>query len=78
MHPILTDRSALALYFFVFLVFGFAMAAIVAVTGSVAWGASIAFCIPMLLVYGLMSLSSWYLCRSVPLRRPTRLPCALP
>ncbi len=68
MHPILADRGALALYLFVFLLIGFAIAAIIAVTGNVTWVASITFCIPMTLLYGLMSLSSWYLCRTFPLK----------
>jgi two-component system, LytTR family, sensor histidine kinase AlgZ len=68
MHPILADREALVLYLFVFLLIGLALAAIIAVTGNVTWGASLVFCIPMTLLCGLMSLSSWYVCRSLPLK----------
>ncbi len=67
MHPILAESRALALYLFVFLLIGCALAAILASTGNVPWAASVTFCIPMALVYGLMSLSSWYLCRTLPL-----------
>ncbi len=68
MHPILADSRALALYLFVFFVFGCALGGILTVAGNVAWLASLAFCVPMALLYGLMSLSSWYLCRTLPLR----------
>ncbi len=68
MHPILADREALILYLFVFLLIGLALAAATTVTASVPWSASLVFCIPMTLLCGLMSLSSWYVCRSVPLK----------
>ena len=68
MHPILADREALILYLFVFLLIGLALAAMIAVGGDVPWGASLVFCVPMTLVCGLMSLSSWYVCRSLPLK----------
>lgn len=75
MHPILADRGALALYLFVFLLIGFALAAFIAVNSAVSWSVSISFCVPMTLVYGLISLSSWYVCRSFPLKStsPTRI-----
>jgi two-component system, LytTR family, sensor histidine kinase AlgZ len=68
MHPILSDRGALVLYLFVFLLIGLILAALLKVTGDVQWGAAILFSTPMALLYGLMCLSSWYVCRSFPLK----------
>jgi two-component system sensor histidine kinase AlgZ len=68
MHPILSDRGALVLYLVVFLLIGLILAALLRVTGNVQWGAAILFTAPMSLVYGLMCLSSWYVCRAFPLK----------
>jgi sensor histidine kinase YesM len=68
MHPILADRKAFALYLIVLLALGLMMAAMVATAGNTGWAVAVAFSIPMFLVYGLVSLSSWYICRSLPLK----------
>jgi two-component system, LytTR family, sensor histidine kinase AlgZ len=75
MHPILSDRSALVLYLVVFLLIGLVLAALLNVSGHVQWGAAILFSAPMSLLYGLMCLSSWYVCRSFPLKtsNPARI-----
>ena len=68
MHPILADRGSFVLYLFVFMVFGFLLAAFIAASGAIEWGAAIAFSVPMAFIFALVSLSSWYICRSFPLR----------
>lgn len=68
MHPILSDRGALVLYLVVFLLIGLILAALLKVSGDVQWSAAISFSVPMSLLYGLMCLSSWYVCRSFPLK----------
>ena len=75
MHPILADRGALVLYLVVFLLIGLILAALLNVSGNVLWGAAILFSAPMALLYGLMCLSSWYVCRSFPLKTtgPTQI-----
>lgn len=68
MHPILSNRSALVLYLAVYLVIGLVLAALLNATGNIQWGAAISFSTPLSLLYGLICLSSWYVCRSFPLR----------
>jgi sensor histidine kinase YesM len=68
MHPILSDRWALVLYLVVFLLIGLILAALLKVSGNIQWGAAILFAAPMSVLYGLMCLSSWYVCRSFPLK----------
>ncbi len=68
MHPILTDRGALVLYLVVFLVIGLVLAALLKVSGNIQWGAAISFSTPMSLLFGLICLSSWYVCHAFPLK----------
>jgi two-component system, LytTR family, sensor histidine kinase AlgZ len=64
MHPILDDRRRLTLYLLAWLLIG------VLLTGGLradsTWTAAAAFFLPMSLVYGFIGLSSWYVCRAVP------------
>ncbi len=68
MHPILSNRSAVVLYLFVFLLIGLVLAALLSVSSTIQWGAAILFSVPLALLFGLICLSSWYICRSFPLR----------
>jgi len=68
MHPILSNRTGLVLYLLVFVVIGVVLAALMNISTDVQWGAAIVFSIPISLVFGLMCLSSWYICRSFPLK----------
>ena len=68
MHPILADRVALVLYLVVFLFIGLILAALLKVSGNIEWGAAIIFSVPMAVLYGVICLSSWYVCRSFPLK----------
>jgi len=68
MHPLLSDRTALVLYLIVFLVIGLILAALLTGSGNIQWGAAILYSTPMSLLYGLICLSSWYVCRSFPLK----------
>ena len=49
-------------------VIGLVLAALLRVTGNFEWSAAISFSTPLSLLYGLICLSSWYVCRSFPLR----------
>jgi two-component system sensor histidine kinase AlgZ len=68
MHPILSNRVALVLYLVVFLIIGLVLAALLSISSTIPWSAAIAFSIPLALLLGLICLSSWYICRSFPLR----------
>ena len=68
MNPLLKDRRALGLYLGVWLVLGLFLAAILATTGRAPWANALAFALPMMGLYGFISLSAWTLCRTFPLR----------
>lgn len=76
MHPILSDRVAFVLYLVVFLLIGLILAALLKVSGNVAWGAAVSFSVPMAILFGVICLSSWYVCRSFPLRTTSAIQIA--
>jgi hypothetical protein len=69
MHPILADRRILTLYLIVWFTLALLLAALLAVPGSVSGAGALALCIPLMVLYAFVSLSSWYLCRAFPLHR---------
>ena len=71
MHPILGDRRRLALYLLTWLPIGLLLS--VGLRREEGWLVGIAFLVPLCLVYGVLSLSSWYLCRAFPIEERSRL-----
>ena len=45
------------------------LATFAVIAGGARWDQALALALPLVLVYGLLNLSSWYLCRSLPLER---------
>ncbi len=68
MHPILSNRGALVLYLVVFLLVGLVLAALLSTSSDIQWSAAIVFCAPLTVLFGIICLSSWYICRSFPLK----------
>ncbi|HEY8551092.1 MAG TPA: histidine kinase [Vicinamibacterales bacterium] len=64
MHPVLARRILTLVYAAVWIGVGLVLTVIEGVSGS----AAAAFVLPVLLLYGFICLSPWYLCRLVPLR----------
>ncbi len=66
MHPILAHRRRLALYLVLWLAFGVLLAGVVAWSGNapLAWG--LRFALPVAVLLGFLTLSCWYLVRSLP------------
>jgi sensor histidine kinase YesM len=75
MHPILSHRGRLLLYFAVWIAFGGLLAAIVAATGQTDGASSLLFAEPLALLLGFECLFCWYLVRVLPVREtpPWRL-----
>jgi two-component system, LytTR family, sensor histidine kinase AlgZ len=73
MHPILAKRSLLGLYLAVWIPLGGALAVLLALSGERPWAEAAAVAVPLAVAYAFVCLSSWYLCRTVPLQGPTAL-----
>ena len=69
MHPILSDKRKLFIYLFAWgaigILAGFTISSFIGLNPLY----PIAFSLPMMLVYGEVNLSAWYLCRAFPLER---------
>lgn len=65
MHPILAEHARLLPYAGAWVVLGGAFAVVLA--GRLPWMEAIALALPVTLPYGSVCLSSWYVCRAVPL-----------
>ncbi len=65
MHPILGDRRRLAIYLVAWLLIGLLLMS--GLSGDSAWLSAAVFFLPLCLVYALVSLSSWYICRAFPI-----------
>jgi sensor histidine kinase YesM len=69
MHPILSNQERLAVYLIGWLIFGVMLAAVLALPRDFSWLEAGTLAIPLTLVYGLICLSSWYVCRVFPLQK---------
>ncbi|OGF13174.1 MAG: hypothetical protein A2W00_13950 [Candidatus Eisenbacteria bacterium RBG_16_71_46] len=79
MHPLLRDRLRLALYLAVWLGVGVLLAALLVLLQPRPLAHALAFVGPLTLVYAFVSLSAWWVCRSLPLATtpPARLAAGL-
>ena len=68
MHPILARKSTLILYLAAWMPIVLLIAALLVFSGGLSWVEAAALAIPMALVYAFLCLSSWYLCRSMPVQ----------
>jgi hypothetical protein len=68
MHPILARRARVALYLSAWIPIGGMLAAVLAQSPALGWGAAIALALPLSAFYAFVCLAAWYLCRAVPLR----------
>jgi hypothetical protein len=69
MHPILSNQERLAVYLIGWLVFGLLLAAVLALPHDFSWLEAVSLAVPLTLIYGLICLSSWYVCRVYPLQK---------
>jgi two-component system, LytTR family, sensor histidine kinase AlgZ len=71
MHPILAKRSLLGLYLAVWVPVAGGLAVLLALSGDRPWAEAAATALPLTVPYAFICLSSWYLCRTVPLESRT-------
>jgi hypothetical protein len=69
MHPVLERSDRLAAYLGAWAVGGALLAGIFRRGDDVTWMAALALTVPHATVFGFVSLSTWYVCRTTPLRR---------
>ncbi len=67
MHPIFRDLRRLALYLATWALLGALIAALVAVFQKISAPAVMALLVPPIVLFGLICLSAWWVCRSTPL-----------
>src|SRR4051812_9641349 len=69
MHPILADRRRLQVYLVAWALVGALLSLLVRAVIGAGWKEAMAFGLPLGVVAAPMSLSSWYVCRAMPLSR---------
>lgn len=69
MHPILSDKKRLFVYLIVWGVLGTLTGFIISMLNGLMLMYSLSFTLPLMLVFGEVNLSAWYLCRAFPLER---------
>lgn len=69
MHPVLERSERLAAYLGAWALGGALLAGIFRRGGEVDWAEALALTVPHATVFGFVSLSTWYVCRTTPLRR---------
>ncbi len=77
MHPVLERTDRLVMFLGAWALVGAVLAGIFRRGGEVGWGPALALAVPHAVAFGFISLSTWYVCRSNPLRRTEWIPGAL-
>ncbi|HTW64200.1 MAG TPA: histidine kinase [Bryobacteraceae bacterium] len=67
MHPLITGRGRLSLYLLGWLPIALLLAYLLVMTGGLGWTESAALSLPLTLLYALICLAPWYMCRVLPL-----------
>lgn len=67
MHPILTSRSRLGFYLGFWFMVAVLLAAAYASASAADWLEAAVIAVPLVVLYGLICLSAWYVCQSAPL-----------
>jgi len=70
MHPLLARRARVAIYLFAWLAFGALSAMALVRPAPALYPQALAFTAPLSLVYGVICLSAWWVCRSAPIGPP--------
>ncbi|HEV8267908.1 MAG TPA: hypothetical protein VGR00_06735, partial [Thermoanaerobaculia bacterium] len=68
MHPILSDRSRLTSYLAAWLPVTALAAGVLVLSGAAGWTEALLLAFPLAMTYAFLCLSSWYLCRAMPVR----------
>jgi two-component system sensor histidine kinase AlgZ len=68
MHPILSDRSRLTSYLAAWIPVTALVAGVLVLSNAAGWAEAVLLAFPLAMVYAFLCLSSWYLCRAMPVR----------
>ena len=63
MHPILANQERLSIYLLGWLIFGSMLASVLALSHDFSWTEGLTLALPITIIYGIICLSSWYVCR---------------
>lgn len=76
MNPVLERTDRLVAFLGGWALAGAGLAGILRREGDVGWVPALAFSVPHAVIFGFIALSTWYVCRTTPLRRTQLLPAA--
>ncbi len=76
MNPVLERTSRLVTFLGGWALAGVGLAGILRREGDIGWVPALAFSVPHAVVFGFIALSTWYVCRTTPLRRTQLLTAA--
>jgi hypothetical protein len=76
MNPVLERTDRLAFFLSGWALGGVVLAGIFRREGAIGWGPALALTVPLAVIFGFISMSTWYVCRTTPLRRTELLPAA--
>jgi len=76
MNPVLERTDRLAFFLSGWALWGVVLAGVFRREGTTGWGPALALTVPLAVIFGFISLSTWYVCRTTPLRRTELLPAA--
>ena len=69
MHPILANQERLSIYLLGWLILGGMVAAVLALSHDFSGTEALTLALPITIIYGIICLSSWYVCRVYPLEK---------
>jgi two-component system sensor histidine kinase AlgZ len=67
MHPLIAGQGRLSLYLLAWTPLAFLVAYLLVMTARLAWVEAVALSLPLTLLYALICLAPWYMCRALPL-----------
>lgn len=70
MHPIFRNAKRFGLYLLAWVLPGALLVCVLGFSGGISWEEAVALSSPLALLYAIICLSPWYLCRVLPLREP--------
>jgi hypothetical protein len=73
MHPFLRDPRRIALYLFAWAIVGLLLAGLLSLFQGLEYTRAVVILLPPTILYGLVGLSAWWVCRSAPLERTPSL-----
>lgn len=77
MHPLLSDKRKLASTILAWLVIGILIAKLMVLSEIATWSSALYFALPVIVIYGFIACSAYYVCRAIPMTGRRLLPTLL-